>query len=181
VVLGNSTPRFVYGLNGSVNWKGFNVSVLLQGIGKRDLDLRSAVFRGPGAGPMHNNVLEDHLDYWRDETSALGANTGDPYFPRPYAQYFGQNAKNYSYATDHFLQNGAFLRLKNIRVSYTLPRSLTQKVFISNASIYLSGENLLTFTKLMFFDPEAFAGRWYGAGDAYPLSKTVSLGLNLNF
>jgi TonB-linked SusC/RagA family outer membrane protein len=181
VVLGNSTPRFVYGLNGGIKWKGFDIGVLFQGIGKRDLDLRSAVFRGPGAGPMHNNVLVGQLDYWRDESSPLGANMDDPYFPRPYAQYFGQNGKNYSYATDHFLQNAAFLRLKNIRIGYTLPARLTEKVFISSARLYVSGENLLTFTKLMFFDPEAFGGRWYGAGDAYPLSKTLSIGLNINF
>lgn len=182
VVLGNSTPRYVYGFNASARWKGFDVSVLLQGIGKRDLNMgSSAVFRGPAAGPMHNNVLKGHLDYWRDETSALGANTDDPYFPRPYAQYFGQNAKNYSYATDHFLQNGAFLRLKNFQLGYTLPSSITQKIFISSARFYMSGENLLTFTKMMFFDPEAFGGRWYGVGDAYPLSKTLSLGLNVNF
>lgn len=182
VVIGNSTPRYVYGFNASARWKGFDVSILLQGIGKRDLNMgSSAVFRGPAAGPMHNNVLKGHLDYWRDETSALGANTDDPYFPRPYAQYFGQNAKNYTYATDHLLQNGAFLRLKNFQFGYTLPSSITQKIFISSARFYMSGENLLTFTKMMFFDPEAFGGRWYGAGDAYPLSKTLSLGLNVNF
>ncbi|MCD6332397.1 MAG: TonB-dependent receptor, partial [Bacteroidales bacterium] len=179
-IIGNSTPRYVYGFNARARWKGFDFSILLQGIAKRDLDLRSAVFRGPSAGPMHNNVLKGHLDYWRDETSPLGANP-DAYFPRPYAQYWGQNQKNYSYPTDHFLQNGAFLRLKNFQIGYTLPGRITQKISMSSARLYLSGENLLTFTKLMFFDPEAFAGRWYGAGDAYPLSKTWSIGLNVNF
>ena len=129
---------------------------------------------------MHNNVLVGHLDYLRDETSPLGANP-DAYFPRPYAQYMGQNVKNFGYATDHFIQNGAFFRLKNLQIGYSLPRSFGQKIRVKNLRIYLSGENLLTFTKLMFFDPEAFGGRWYGAGDAYPLSKTLSVGINLNF
>ena len=183
VKLGNTTPRYVYGLSGGMRWKGFDVSVLFQGIGKRDIDLVQGrgPFRGPAAGPMHNNVLEGHLDYWRDETSPLGANMDDPYFPRPYAQYFGQNGKNYTYSTDHFLQSGAFLRLKNIRIGYTLPSNLTNKIFIKSARFYISGENLLTFTKMMFYDPEAFGGRWYGVGDAYPLSKTLSFGLNINF
>jgi len=66
-------------------------------------------------------------------------------------------------------------------LGYTIPAKATQKIFISSARIYLSGENLLTFTKLMFFDPEAFSGRYYGPGDAYPLSRTVSVGLNINF
>ena len=180
VVVGNSTPRYVYGLNVSAKWKGLDVAILLQGIAKRDLAFMDGIFRGPAAGPMHNNVLKGQLDYWRDETSPLGANP-DAYFPRPYAQYFGQNGKNYSYPTDHLLQNGAFLRLKNVQVGYSLPSNWTRKIFIKNARVYLSGENLLTFTKLMFFDPEAFGGRWYGAGDAYPLSKTISIGLNLNF
>ena len=179
-VIGNSTPKFVYGINLSAKWKGFDILILMQGIGKRDLDLRSSVFRGPAAGPMHNNVLKGHLDYFRDGTSPLGANP-DAYFPRPYAQYMGQNFKNYGYATDHFIQNGAFFRLKNLQIGYSLPRSFAQKIRVKNLRIYLSGENLLTFTKLMFFDPEAFGGRWYGAGDAYPLSKTLSVGINLNF
>ncbi len=183
VKLGNNTPRYVYGLNGGMKWKGFDISVLFQGIGKRDIDLVQGrgPFRGPAAGPMHNNVLEGHLDYWRDETSPLGENRDDPYFPRPYAQYFGQNGKNYTFSTDHFLQSGAFLRLKNIRIGYTLPSSLTEKIFVTSARFYVSGENLLTFTKMMFYDPEAFGGRWYGVGDAYPLSKTLSIGLNINF
>ena len=129
---------------------------------------------------MHNNVLKEHLDYWRDESSALGANP-DAYFPKPYAQYFGQNAKNYSYPTDHLMQNAAYLRIKNLQVGYSLPRNIAEKVWMSSARIYVSGENLATFTSLMFFDPEALQGRWYGAGDAYPLSRTWSVGLNLNF
>ena len=129
---------------------------------------------------MHNNVLEGHLDYWRDETSALGANK-DAYFPRPYAQFFGENGKNYGTPTDHLMQNAAYLRLKNLQIGYSIPKELAEKVLLTNARIYVSGENLLTFTDLMFFDPEALAGRWYGSGDAYPLSRTLSVGLNLNF
>jgi TonB-linked SusC/RagA family outer membrane protein len=181
VILGNNTPRFQYGLSANASWKGFDISILFQGIAKRDLDMRTlGVFRGPANGPMHAGCLVDHLDYWRDDTSPLGANP-DAYFPRPYSQYIGQNGKNYNYPVDRWMQNGAYLRLKNVILGYTLPASLTQKVFISNARIYLSGENLLTFTDLMFFDPESFAGRWYGAGDAYPLSKMYSIGLTVTF
>jgi TonB-linked SusC/RagA family outer membrane protein len=182
-VIGNTTPRFVYGFSLGAEWRNFDASVFFQGTGKRDwafAGTSASVFRGPAGGPMHNNVLEEHLDYWRDETSALGANP-DAYFPKPYAQYFGQNAKNYSYPTDHLMQDASFLRLKNLQIGYSLPRFLAEKVWMSNARIYVSGENLLTFTNLMFFDPEALQGRWYGAGDSYPLSKTWSVGLNVNF
>jgi len=181
VVLGNNTPRFLFGLNANASWKGFDISMLWQGIAKRDLDVRTrGTFRGPADAAMHATCYVDHLDYWRDDTSPLGANP-DAYFPRPYSEYTGSNDKNYLYPTDRYLQNGAYIRLKNIRLGYTFPKSMTQKVFISNLRIYVSGENLLTFTKLMFFDPEAFSGRYYGPGDAYPLSRTVSLGININF
>ncbi|NHE56653.1 SusC/RagA family TonB-linked outer membrane protein [Cyclobacterium plantarum] len=180
-IIGNTTPRYTYGFNLNAQYKNFDVSVFFQGVAKRDWTFgNSSVFRGPAAGPMHNNVLEDHMDYWRDETSALGANP-DAYFPRPYAQFFGENAKNYGTPTDHLIQNAAYLRLKNLQIGYSLPQKIAEKVLLTNARIFVSGENLLTFTDLMFFDPEALAGRWYGAGDAYPLSTTMSAGLNLNF
>lgn len=183
VILGNTTPRFQYGFSGQASWKGVDISFFLQGVAKRDLwpiAGTQGVFRGPAGGPMHAGALVEHIDYWRDDTSPLGANP-DAYFPKPYAQYIGQNGKNFSQPNDRFMQNGAYLRLKNLQVGYTFPSTLTEKVFISNARIYLSGENLLTFTDLLFFDPEAFAGRWYGAGDAYPLNKSYSMGLNVTF
>ncbi|MEX2028767.1 MAG: TonB-dependent receptor [Candidatus Curtissbacteria bacterium] len=180
-IIGNDAPRYTYGLNLSGQWKNFDISIFFQGVAKRDWSFgQSAVFRGPAAGPFHNNVLEGHLDYWRDESSALGANY-DAYFPKPYAQFFGENVKNYGQPTDQLLQNAAYLRLKNLQIGYSLPKNITEKVLLTNARIYLSGENLLTFTDLMFFDPEALAGRWYGAGDAYPLSRVLSAGINLNF
>jgi hypothetical protein len=182
-VIGNNTPRYVFGFSFGAEWKNFDASIFFQGTGKRDWAFAgnsASVFRGPAGGPMHNNVLVEHLDYWRDESSALGANTG-AYFPKPYAQYFGQNAKNYSYPTDHLIQNAAYLRLKNLQIGYSLPKNIAEKVLMSSARIYVSGENLLTFTDLMFFDPEALQGRWYGAGDSYPLSRTWSVGLNINF
>jgi len=180
VVLGNNSPKYIYGLNANVRWKGFDISFLLQGYGKRDLSFNDGSFRGPAAGPMHNNVLVGHLDYWRDASSPLGANP-NAYFPRPYAQYWGQNAKNFGYPTNQLMQNGSFLRLRNVRIGYSLPSNITSRIFNGNIRFYISGENLLTFTKLMFYDPEATGGRWYGEGDAYPLSRTISLGLNINF
>jgi len=155
--------------------------MLWQGVAKRDLDLRTrGTFRGPADAQMHATCYVDHLDYWRDDTSPLGANP-DAYFPRPYSEYTGSNDKNFGYPTNRYLQNGAYIRLKNVQLGYTIPSRITRKIFVSRARIYVSGENLLTFTKLMFYDPEAFSGRYYGPGDAYPLSRTISLGLNINF
>ncbi|HDZ42291.1 MAG TPA: TonB-dependent receptor, partial [Bacteroidetes bacterium] len=184
-IIGNNTPRYQFGVNLNASWKGFDINMLIQGIAKRDLDLRGlGVFRGPANGPLHANVYEEHLDYWRDSSNPLGANP-DGYFPTPYAQYIGQNAKNYDYPTTRYLQNGAYVRLKNIQIGYTIPKRISEKVDVSMARIYVSAENFLTYTKLMIFDPEAFKGRTEGyqgrPGDQYPLSRVYSVGLNVNF
>ena len=182
-IIGNSTPRYQYGFSANAEYKGFDASFTIQGVGKRDLDLRGlGTFRGPANGPLHANVYTEHLDYFRadDTTNPLGANT-DGYFANSYSQFTGQNNKNYRFATTRYLQNGAYMRLKNVQIGYTIPKEVTSKANIKNARIYLSGENLLTFTDLLIYDPEAFNGRAGRVGDQYPISKMVSLGLNINF
>jgi hypothetical protein len=78
------------------------------------------------------------------------------------------------------MPSGAYLRLKNFQLGYTIPRNITKKVLISNAKIYVSGENLLTFSKLLILDPESTGGR-NGDGRTYPISRVWSFGLNINF
>lgn len=183
VIVGNRLPRYLFGLNLNASYKGFSLSATLQGVGKQDAWVSASDngnhFRGPANGQMHATVLKEHLDYWRDETSALGANP-DAYFARPYHAFTGQNNKNYQIPNDRYMQNRAYVRLKSVQVSYNIPQRLTQKAFISNAQIYVSGENLLTYTNLMMFDPEALDSR-LGTAKTYPMSRVFSLGLNVNF
>lgn len=182
-ILGNERPQYLYGFNGSVAWKGFDLSFFFQGVGKQDLFiteiLNGNVFRGPANGPFHMMVYKQHLDYWRDETSALGANP-NAYYAKPYAVFDGDNSKNYGRPVDRFLPSGAYLRLKNLRVGYTLPSKMLNKVQIKNANIYLSGENLFIMNSFKLLDPEQVAGS-AGDGRIYPLSKVFSMGLNVNF
>ena len=184
VVVGNQTPRYNYGFNFNAAWKGFDLGIFFQGVGKVDLWLSEAdngnYFRGNANGPLHATVLKEHMDYWRDDTSPLGANP-DAYFAKPYSVFTGENNKNYQVPNDRYMQNGAYLRLKNVQLGYTIPKNLTQKVLISNAKIYISGENLVTFTDLMLFDPEQTARGGIGDAKIYPLSKIYSVGLNINF
>ncbi|MFT7159031.1 MAG: TonB-linked SusC/RagA family outer membrane protein [Bacteroidia bacterium] len=181
VVIGNDLPRFQFGLNANASWKGFDVSILFQGVAKRDLDIRGlGTFRGPANGPLHATVYTEHMDFFRDDTSPLGANP-DAYFPRPYDQYIGQNGKNYNYVTDRYMQNGAYIRLKNMQIGYTIPKSITDKIKITNLRVYISGENLWTGTSLRIFDPESFNGRYSRVGDQYPLTKIFSTGITVNF
>lgn len=183
-VMGNELPRFNYGFHLNVAWKGFDFSAFFQGVGKVDLWVSESdngnYFRGPGNGPLHATVLVEQLDYWRDETSPLGANP-DAYFPKPYSVFTGENNKNYQTPNDRYMQNGAYLRLKNLQLGYTIPKSITQKASISKAQIYVSGENLLTITNLMIFDPEATVRGGIGDAKIYPLSQLYSVGLNINF
>lgn len=181
VILGNSSPRFHFGISGNVEWKGLDMSFLIQGIASRKVDVRNfGTFRGAANGPLHISVYGEHMDYWRDDSSPLGANP-NAYFPNSYLTYDGRNQKNFRYVTDRYLQDAAYIRLKNLQIGYTIPKNISEKALISRARIYLSGENLWTATDLMFFDPEAFQGNNSRVGSQYPLSTIYSLGLNINF
>ena len=172
-IIGNSTPRFAFSFNVGSSWKGIDFNMLWQGIGKRDLSLNGPLFWGAAGfpdGQWFSIGLQEHMDYWREDNT-------DAYYPRPYLE---KGLKNHQVQT-RYLQNGAYLRLKSIQLGYTLPGQLTQKVHIRNLRIYVSGENLLTFTKLItMFDPEVVEGN-SGSGTMYPLQKVLSLGLNVTF
>ena len=170
-IIGNSTPRYTFSAILGASWKGFDFNMLWQGVGKRQLALDGSLFWGIVGNKWWNIGLEEHMDYWTEENT-------DAYWPRPYFEKWED--KNHQTQT-RYLQNGAYLRLKSLQLGYTLPLSLTQKVKIQNLRIYLSGENLLTFTKLItVFDPELTGGS-YGSGTMYPLQKVLSVGLNVTF
>lgn len=180
-VIGNATPRYQYSVNLGMTYKNWDFSALIQGVGKRDVSLaNNQGFRGPSNGPFHAFVWEGHLDYFRgeDTTNPLGPNL-DAYFPTPYMNGGGRTNKNYRQNTTHFLQSAAYVRLKNIQLGFTIPESVTKNKF--NLRIYATGENLLTFTDLMFYDPEAITSGLTGSAQSYPLSTIISTGLNVSF
>ena len=177
VLLGNSTPRYNFGLNLDAAWKGFDLKVFFQGTLKRDYMPSSGATMFWGAvGYWQTNFFENHLDYFRsaDTTSPLGANV-DGYFPRPL-----ESDKN-RYAQTRYVQDASYVRLKNVTLGYTLPAEWTKKFALSNLRLFVSGENLLTFTSLVdTFDPETIGvGNWDGC--TYPLSQTFSFGLSATF
>nr|WP_299073389.1 TonB-dependent receptor [uncultured Allomuricauda sp.] len=182
-IIGNSTPRYQYSATLAMNYKNFDFNMLVQGVGKRDVLLSNHQrFRGPGQGPFHINVWEEHLDYFRaaDTESPLGPNT-DAYFPAPYTANPGNNNRNYRYAVDRYIQNGAYARLKSLQIGYTIPRETTEKFGINTIRLFATGENLITIDDLLFFDPEIVTAGTFGSAQSYPLSKIVSLGLNVSF
>ena len=174
-LLGNSTPRFRTGITFNAAWKGIDFTMFWQGVLKRDYFPGGMVFWGTtGSGEWWSTAFVNHMDYFRTDSSKLGANL-DSYYPRPLF-----NGKNQQTQT-RYLQSAAYMRLKNLQIGYTLPRHISEKAFIQNLRVYLSGENLVTITKLSrTMDPET-AGVGQQGGTVYPLSRTYSIGVNITF
>jgi len=160
-IIGNTTPRYQYGLTITAEYKGFDFSMFWQGVAKRDLTLSGNMFWGFNAA-LQGSIFPGHLDYYRDAAAdtykGLGINT-DSYFPRPYTDA-NMNAKNQVTQT-RYLQNGAYARLKTMQLGYTLPQLWLSKIKMQNLYLYVSGENLWTITDLPeHLDPEtATTGR----------------------
>ena len=176
--IGNDTPRFRTGISLDASWKGIDFSMFWQGVLKRDFDPGegSMVFWGASGGQWWSTSFAEHIDYFRPEntSSALGANL-NAYYPRALF-----SAKNHQPQT-RYLQNAAYMRLKNLQIGYTLPKQWISKIGLQNVRFYVSGENLLTITSLTnTMDPET-AGIGMQGGTVYPLSRTYSFGLSVNF
>ena len=169
-VIGNSTPRFRFGLNLGAEWKGIDISAFFQGVAKRDYWLDGMIFWGINGDEWNSTGYTEHWDFFRPEGDPLGANT-DAYFPRP----IRANNQNH-YCQTRYLQNAAYIRLKNLQIGYTLPKAWTSKAGLERVRIFFSGDNLWTGTSInKNFDPEAL----YQNGMTYPLSRTFSCGVNV--
>ncbi|MBR1593441.1 MAG: TonB-dependent receptor [Alloprevotella sp.] len=174
-VIGNNTPRFAYSFTLDAKWKFLDVRAFFQGIAKRDFFFtNSATFFGIAA-EWQRSLFTDHLDYFRYAGAELGANL-DSYFGRLRID------QNNIQVCDRFLQDASYLRLKNLQIGASLPQGTALEKYVKKARIYLSLENLFTFTNLRTFDPEAVGdfNNW-GPGKTYPQYRTYSLGLELTF
>ena len=178
--IGNDHPRFRTGVTLDASWKGFDFSMFWQGVLKRDWypGENNMLFWGvTGSGQWWSTALKHQLDYFRAADTSedrLGPNV-NAYYPRPLF-----SNKNHLSQTK-YLQNAAYMRLKNLQIGYTLPHTLVNAIGLQNVRVYLSGENLITITSLAkVIDPET-AGYGFQGGMTYPLSRTYSFGLSINF
>nr|WP_242053060.1 TonB-dependent receptor [Dysgonomonas sp. GY617] len=175
-IIGNSTPRFKYGLTLEAAWKGIDISIFFQGVAKRDYMLGGAYFWGATGGMWQSVAFKEHWDFFRPEGDPLGANL-DAYYPRT---LFSSGDKNQQ-TQSRYLQDASYLRLKNLQIGYAIPTMMSQKIGLQFVRIYMSGENLWTKSDISgVFDPELLGGDW-GAGKTYPLQRTISFGVNVNF
>ena len=175
-IIGNSTPRYNFGLDLNLAWKGIDLRVFFQGVGKRDYFQHGKYFFGScGWSKWGTMVLDQHLDYFRDDPdSPLGLNLNS-YYPRPYLD----STKNVQWQS-LYVQDASYIRLKNLSVGYTFPKKWMDKIHIDNLRVYFSGENLATFTSMTdLFDPETIGEN--DTGNVYPLQKTFSFGLSVTF
>lgn len=167
-VVGNDFPRYTFGFNYSVEVKGFFMTMMWQGVGKR-----SRWMRGESVEAFHNNnegpVLDFHIDRWTPTNT-------DATYPR---LTMGSESANNAAKSDFWIMDAKYLRLKNIQFGYDFPKALISKIGIHGLRVYLSGQNLLTFDKMKGgWDPEYNAD---GSGRAYPVAKVYSFGLNVKF
>lgn len=177
-VIGNNTPRYLFGLDLNASWKGFDFRAFFQGVMKRDVWQGSAYMFGTSWQIWNDNGLTAVSDYFRDQNTWSVQNgyqqeNLDAYLPRPL-----HNSKNQQTQT-RYLQNAAYIRLKNLQLGYTIPNSITSRWGIQNLRFFVSGENLWTLSGVdKQFDPETLYGG-YEEGVAYPLSRTFSCGLSI--
>ncbi len=182
-VIGNTTPRYNFGLNLDAQWKGFDLKIFLSGVGKRNYWASGPMMFGAiGSGYWQAVGYKPHLDYFRpeDTTDPLGPNL-NAYYPR---LMFG-GPSNTGTVNNRYLQNAAYCSLKNVTVGYTVPQNITRKAYIENLRIFFSGENLAKITNFTKTgDPElidAYNNQGWGYGKVYPLSRVFSVGLNVTF
>lgn len=182
-LLGNSTPRFFLGLDLNASWKGFDIRAFFQGVMKRDVWTGGAsqwLFGSTSSNMWDACGLTSVQDYYRDENTWSVQNgyreaNQDAWLPRIYLG--GKNTQTQS----RYILNAAYLRLKNFQIGYTIPHNWVAKLGVQNLRIFFSGENLFTMTSLPEqFDPET-VGDNANRNNGYPLSRTYSFGLNLQF
>lgn len=182
-VIGNSTPRYNFGVNLGVSYKGFSLSAILQGTAKRDVWIGGmSLFPFGGSAKAYYPVFYNQTDYWEPMGSCDGqytendreywvAKNPDASLYRLYSNM--QNHGSNQRASTKYLQNGAYMRLKNITLAYTFPKALISKVSLSALKVFVSAENLATISSLpKDYDPERLS--W-----GYPFYRTLSFGLNV--
>lgn len=179
-ILGNPFPRYTFGFTYTANYKGFDVQIFVQGVGKRD-----AMLRGELVEPFHfgygGTMYRHQTDYWTPTNP-------NAKYPRLAEAGSPSNTNNYRTGSDIYLFDAAYARLKNIQIGYTIPQVLTRKIGMQRARVYVTGQNLITLSKLNFFDPEITefdnnTGFNTGANSAraYPLPVFYGFGLDITF
>jgi hypothetical protein len=157
------TPAIIYGINVSASWKGFDLSVLMQGSGMSSFNVYGFM-----TVAHFNNNSNSSYEYYDNRWTPDNQNSK---YPRAYSAPTNNNGQT----SDFWLVNSSYLRLKTASLGYTVPAKLTSRVKMKNLRIYVTGQNLLTFGKLKFTDPETTGEQ------GYPIQKTILVGFSTSF
>jgi len=179
--IGNTNPRYTYGINLGADYAGFDFQAFFQGVWSMDWwpGKDNGYFFGPFSR-QYQNFYPKSI-----ESNSWTPDNPDAYFPR-LAVYStlnqGLEGSQLGVKSDKYLQDVGYLRLKNITLGYTLPKRWISKVNMDKVRLYASGSNLLTFSKLYKNNPDRTVDpEQLGTGNAYPFSKTIVFGIDINF
>jgi TonB-linked SusC/RagA family outer membrane protein len=167
VYMGSSNSRYLYGVNLAMQWKGFDFSMFFQGVGKRAFFIEPSTLAP--IGYSYNMPWTIHRDYWTEDNQ-------NAYFARMLDGGTGFNSKYDYWYSDHWIQNGAYIRLKNVQLGYTLPIA---KTILQTCRIYVTGTDVWESTNVLsVFDPEVGNNK---SSSYYPFFRTWTVGLNITF
>lgn len=175
-VVGNAQPDFTYGITNTLSFKGFDLNIITQGV--QGGEITNGILRFENTFTGRVNATERMLHRWRSASSP-----GDGITPRATINTTEGGINQFS---SRFIFDASFFRIRNITLGYTVPSSLTKKVRLQNARIYLSAQNLHTFSKYFGYDPEVnqLANNENALGldqGTYPTPRTFSAGINIGF
>lgn len=162
-IIGNPYPLWLYGFHGNFSYKGIDLAILLQGVAEVD-----RILIGNGQQPL-NDERSNSLNHWTGRWTPENPSTSLPRMG---------GANNHVLST-FYIEDASYLRAKNIELGYTLPRTLLEQIHVNGIRFFISGQNLLTFTKMKNFDPERAAGN--SAARNVPLYKVITGGINVSF
>lgn len=172
-IIGNPHPDFIYGLNSVMSYKNFDLTVFIQGTQGNDIFNVSGVNQTLDYGQALNMPRDVYENHWTPEN--------------PNAKYPIISRSSGTQVSNRFVEDGSYLRFKNIQLTYNVPVSNLNLSWLRNAQVYVSGQNMITFTKYSWYDPEINS---YGGGNSirlgidhysYPTAKSVTIGARLGF
>lgn len=162
-IIGNNTPRYSYGFRANASWKGIDLDVFFQGVGKRDLQMSQLYYLTQYSNEWVG-IPKVAMDYWSPENP-------NAFFPRPIIS----GAADVLAVQSRYLQNGAYLRLKQLTIGYTIPQHITQKFSTDRIRVFFTGSNLWTLTKMIkISDPEL------PGPSSYPMYRSFSFGASIS-
>jgi len=180
-IIGNGLPGYIYGLNARAEYKGFDISAFFNGQGNVEIAnmtsyfTSSVNFRNPGLVNASTNIL----NAWKGEGTSNE-------FPRNSSKSIQSNR----WFSNTYIEDGSFLRLRNLQIGYTMPVKIMNKIGASAARVYVAGQNLFTITNYSGYDPEVGNSRGTGSGNVgvagvdygrYPTARMFTVGLTAQF